>query len=256
MFFTDTHSHIYLPEFDQDRDEMIKRAIDQEVTEIFLPNIDSESIYPMLQLADKFPQHCFPMMGLHPTSVKKNFRQELEIIEEWLEKRSFFGIGEVGIDLYWDKTFREEQVLVFKHQIQLSLDYNLPLIIHSRNSSREIFSCLEDFSKKNLRGIFHSFTGTIKEAQKAISMGFKIGINGIVSFKNSGLDRVVAEIGLDHLVLETDSPYLAPVPKRGKRNESSFLIYIAEKIAEITGIDIEIVAIKTNQNAAEVFRNG
>jgi len=255
MFFTDTHSHLYLPEFDQDRDEMIKRAIDQKITEIFLPNIDSESIYPMLQLADKFPQNCFPMMGLHPTSVKKNFRQELETIEEWLEKRSFVGIGEVGIDLYWDKTFRKEQILAFQHQIQLSLNHNLPLIIHSRNSFQEIFSSLENFSNKNLRGIFHSFTGTIEEAQRAIGMGFKIGINGIVSFKNSGLDKVVAEIGLDQLVLETDSPYLAPVPKRGKRNESSFLIYIAEKIAEISGTDIEIVASITNQNAAEVFGN-
>ena len=255
MPFTDTHSHLYLPEFDQDRDEMIKRAIDQKVTKIFLPNIDAESIYPMLQLADKFPQNCFPMIGLHPTSVKKNYQQELNIVEQWLGEKTFFGIGEVGIDLYWDKTFRKEQILAFQHQIQLSLDHKLPLIIHSRNSFQEIFSSLEKFSDKNLRGIFHSFTGTIDEAQKAIRMGFKIGINGIVSFKNSGLDKVVSEIGLDHLVLETDSPYLAPVPKRGKRNESSFLIYIAEKIAEITSRDIKTVAAKTNQNATEVFGN-
>lgn len=253
MSFIDTHSHLYLPEFDQDRDEMIKRAIDQEITKIFLPNIDSESILPMLQLADKFPQNCFPMMGLHPTSVKNNFQQELEIVEKWLEKKSFFGIGEVGIDLYWDKTFRDEQILAFQHQIKLSLDHNLPLIIHSRNSFHEIFSSLENFRNKNLQGIFHSYTGTIEEAYRAINLGFKIGINGIVSFKNSGLDKIVAEIGLDHLVLETDSPYLAPVPKRGKRNESSFLIYIAEKIAEITGEDLEKVALITNRNAAEIF---
>jgi TatD DNase family protein len=185
--------------------------------------------------------------------VNKNFREELKIVEEWLQKRSFYAIGEVGIDLYWDKTFREEQIVAFQHQIQLSLEHKLPLVIHSRNSFQDIFSSLENFLNKNPRGIFHSFTGTLKDAQRAIHMGFKIGINGIVSFKNSGLDKVVAEIGLDHLVLETDSPYLAPVPKRGKRNESSYLIYIAQKIAEITGENIEKVAKKTNQNAREVF---
>ncbi len=253
MFFTDTHSHIYLPEFDSDRDDVMQRAFKNNINKIFLPNIDSKSVPAMLRLAGEYPQHCFPMIGLHPTSVKENYTRELENVELWLKKEKFYGIGEVGIDLYWDTSFRKEQIKAFSHQIQLSLKHKLPLIIHTRNSFPEIFSTLMPFSGKKLKGIFHSFTGSIEQAEKAIQMGFKIGINGIVSFKNSGLDKTVAALGTDHLVLETDSPYLAPVPYRGKRNESAYLLHIAEKIAEISGEKLETVANKTNRNALEVY---
>ncbi len=255
MNLTDTHSHLYLPEFDKDRNIMIEKAFQNHVSKIYLPNIDSSTIKPMLQLAEAFPENIFPLMGLHPGSVKENFREELKIVEKWLNKKIFHGIGEVGIDLYWDKRHKEHQIIAFREQLTYSLKYGLPVIIHARNSFDEIFMVLEEFSDKQLSGIFHSFTGNINQAKKAINAGFKIGINGIVTFKNSGLSEVVKEIKLKNIVLETDSPYLSPVPKRGKRNESSYLIYIGKKLAEIFYTDLETVARITSQNAKQVFNN-
>jgi len=193
------------------------------------------------------------MIGLHPTSVKENYEEELKLVENRLTKERFWGIGEVGIDLYWDRTYKIEQTIAFRYQIGLAIDHKLPVIIHSRDSINEIFSVLDEFSANNISGIFHSFTGTVTEAIKAINMGFKIGINGIVTFKNSGLDEVVRKIGLENIVLETDAPYLAPTPKRGKRNESSFLIYIAQKLAELFSTDMETVSRITSDNARNVF---
>jgi TatD DNase family protein len=220
---------------------------------MFLPNVDKNTITQMLELADLFPENCYPMIGLHPTSVKTDYLSELKIVEEWLSKRKFYAIGETGIDLYWDKKYIREQIDAFNKQIIMSLDNQLPVIIHSRNSFNEIFSVLEKFNNSNLKGIFHSYTGSYDQALKAIDMGFKIGIGGIVSFKNAGVDNVVKKIDLEHIVLETDSPYLAPVPNRGKRNESSYLLFTAAKIAEIHNTDINMVAEITTANAKKVF---
>ncbi len=254
MDLIDTHAHLYLPEFDADIDSVIKNALDNSITKIFLPNIDSSSIQSMLKLVEDSPETFYPLIGLHPTSVKENYQEELNLVKKWLNRNKFWGIGEVGIDLYWDKTFREEQMDAFRQQIGFSVEKSLPVIIHSRESFYEIFSVLEDFKGTRLTGIFHSFTGTISQAIKAVEMGFKIGINGIVTFKNSGLDKTVYEIGLENLVLETDSPYLAPAPRRGKRNESANLIYIAEKIADVFSCDLDIVKKVTSKNAMEVYK--
>jgi len=253
MQLVDTHTHLYLPEFNPDRDEVILRAIDQGVEKFFLPNIDSSSIENMLELTGRYPKHCFPMMGLHPTSVRENYLSELEVVQSHLGNIPFYAIGEVGIDLYWDKTFEKEQIIAFKDQVTFSQNYNLPLVIHSRNSFDLIVSILSEFNNPELRGVFHSFTGDIKQAEAALSIGFKLGIGGIVTFKNSGLDEVVKKVDLDHIILETDSPYLAPAPNRGKRNESSYLVYIAEKIAQIHHMSVEKVAEKTTLNAIKLF---
>lgn len=255
MNLTDTHTHLYLPEFDNDRESVIERAFQNHVSKIYLPNIDASTIDPMLKLADQYPGKIFPMMGLHPTSVKENYREELEKVKFWLDKRIFKGVGEVGIDLYWDVSYKKLQTEAFRRQVYFSLEYGLPLIIHIRNSFEEVFSVLEEFRDQPLSGIFHSFTGNIEQARKAIRMGFKIGINGIVTFKNSGLGEVVKQTGLENIVLETDAPYLSPVPKRGKRNETGYLVYIGEKIAEIFDIDLETVAKATTENANQVFNS-
>ena len=254
MNLIDTHAHLYLPEFDADIDSVIKNALDNSITKIFLPNIDSSSIQSMLKLVEDSPETFYPLIGLHPTSVKENYQEELNLVKKWLNRSKFWGIGEVGIDLYWDKTFREEQMDAFRQQIGFSVEKSLPVIIHSRESFYEIFSVLKDFKGTRLTGIFHSFTGTLSQAIKAVEMGFKIGINGIVTFKNSGLDKTVYEIGLENLVLETDSPYQAPAPRRGKRNESANLIYIAEKIADVFSCDLDIVKKVTSKNAMEVYK--
>jgi len=253
MYLIDTHTHLFLPEFDNDRTDVIKRAIDKGVKKMFLPNVDKDTIAPMLEISELFPENCYPMIGLHPTSVKEGYMTELKIVEQWLSKRKFYAIGETGIDLYWDKKYIKEQIDVFNKQIRLSLINQLPVIIHSRNSFDEIFSVLKKINNRNLKGIFHSFTGSYEQALRVIELGFKIGIGGIVSFKNAGLDKVVEKIDLDHIVLETDSPYLAPVPKRGKRNESSYLLFTAAKIAEIKNISINKVADITTSNARQVF---
>jgi len=216
MKFIDTHSHIYADDFENDIEQIISNCREVNIEKILLPNIDSESIPKMNQLVKQFPDVCIPMMGLHPTSVKENYLEELQICEDWLAKGEFCAIGEIGIDLYWDKTFVKEQQIAFEKQINWSLDKNLPIVIHARDSFDEIFEILEGYRNTQVKGVFHSFTGNAEQAQKAIEMGFLLGINGIVTFKNAGLDKTLASFSLDKLILETDAPYLAPVPKRGK----------------------------------------
>ena len=254
MILIDTHSHLFLEQFDEDRAEVVQNAIDNGVQKIFLPDIDSSHTASVLQMAKDFPGICFPMIGLHPTSVKENYKEELAHVEKMLATEKYYGIGETGIDLYWDKTFLKEQIEVFRFQINLAKQSGLPLIIHSRESFDEIFSVIDEMNDEKLKGIFHSFTGNKAQAEKILSYkGFKIGIGGIVTFKNSKLPEVVKEIGLENLVLETDAPYLAPTPKRGKRNESAYLKYTAEKIAEIYNVSLDTVAKKTSENALKLF---
>ncbi len=249
----DTHTHLYAEEFDGDRNKMIKKAIESGIQKFYLPNIDSSSIKGMFQLEKDFPGVCFPMMGLHPCSVKENVEEELKMVEDWLNRRKFCAIGEIGIDLYWDKTFFEQQKMAFKKQIDWALKFSYPIVIHCREAFDEIFEILSSY-KILPNGIFHCFSGTIEQANKVISLKtFKLGIGGVVTFKNSGLDKVVEQINLQHLVLETDSPYLAPNPFRGKRNESSYLILVAEKICAIKNISIEHLAEITTKNAIEIF---
>lgn len=251
--FIDTHTHLYSEEFDFDRYDRINDAISKGVAKFFMPNVDSSTIEGMLQLEIHFPDQCFPMMGLHPCSVKENYRQELEIVKKWLDTRRFSAVGEIGIDLYWDKTFIKEQELAFREQIYWAMEYNYTMIIHCRNAFDEIFSILRSYEKLP-KGIFHCFSGDFIQAEKILSLGnFKLGIGGVVTFKNSGLDKVVEQIPLHDLVLETDAPYLAPVPYRGKRNESAYIPLIAQKIAQIKNISVEEVAKVTTQNAIEIF---
>lgn len=254
MIFIDTHTHLYLEQFENDLEDIIYRAIDKGVVKMVLPNIDSSSIDKMLIICKKYPANCFPAIGLHPSSVKKNYSESINEVKDWLIKEKFCAIGEIGIDLYWDKTYKKEQLDAFNIQLQLSIDHELPVIIHSRNSFNEILEVLSDFKEGELQGVFHCFTGTISQAEQIISTGMKLGIGGVVTFKNAGLARSVEAIDLSHIVLETDSPYLAPVPKRGKRNECSYLLHIAAKIAEIKKISVEEVANVTTKNAIELFK--
>ncbi len=252
--FIDTHTHLYLKEFDNDRDTVILDAINNKVERFFLPNIDSTTISNLLKLSKKYPNNCYPLIGLHPTSVKENYLEEIKIVENWLKKEKFYAIGEIGIDLYWDKTFKKQQDDAFRIQIEIAKKNNLPIIIHARESFDEIFSIIDELNDDKLTGIFHSFTGDLEQAKRIINYGgFKIGINGIVSFKNSKLGDTVKEIGIEYLLLETDAPYLAPHPKRGQRNESSYLIYTAQKIADLYNMPIEKLAEITTKNANEVF---
>ena len=249
----DTHSHIYSEDFIDDIDEVITRAYDNDVRKIILPNIDSSSVRKMMDLADKYPQICFPLMGLHPTSVGEDYQEELELVEFWLKKRKFYGIGEIGIDLYWESTYLEEQIIAFRHQVNLAKKYQLPIVIHVRESFDEVFEVVEELKDDDLFGVFHSFTGTVEQAQKVLHLRFKIGVGGIVTFKNSGLDQVIRQIDPRNLILETDSPYLTPVPYRGKRNESSYLIHVARKIAELHDTSVNEIAKITTENAIKLF---
>ena len=233
MQFIDTHTHLYLPEFDTDRDEVVSRAIGSGISKMLLPNIDLQSVDLMLSAVNRYPGICYPMTGLHPTSVKSDYLSHLDNLEKLVAHHKFIAIGEIGIDLYWDKTFLKEQMISFRRQIAFAFDNGLPVVIHSRDAFPEVFSVLDEFKGKALKGVFHAFTGTLQDAETAIDMGFKLGIGGIVTFKNSGLDKIVSEIGPDNLILETDSPYLAPVPYRGKRNESSYICIINRKLADI-----------------------
>lgn len=253
--YIDTHTHLFLKEFDTDRDEVIRRAVKADVRKMFLPNVDHRTIQPMLDLSTRYPDHLYPMMGLHPTSVKENYREHLQLVEEWLNKEKFYGIGETGIDLYWDKSHLNEQQDAFIQHIRFSREFNLPLIIHCRESFNEIIKILEQEQTGDITGIFHSFTGTFEQAKEIFNFGFKIGIGGIVTFKNSGLERVIALTGPDQIVLETDSPYLAPVPYRGKRNEPSFILYTAKRIAELLGMSAEEIARITTMNALNIYRS-
>jgi TatD DNase family protein len=253
MKLIDTHTHVYLPEFDGDRDEVIERAAENGVEKLLMPNIDTDSVERMLSVQESYPGICFPMIGLHPASVKEDFAVQLEKIKNLVTGKKFYAIGEIGIDLYWDKTYIKEQIAVFKKQVEFAIGTGMPVVIHSRNSFPEIFSALEEYRETGIKGVFHAFTGTSEDAEKAISMGFMLGIGGIVTFKNSGLDKVVKEAGPGHLVLETDSPYLAPVPYRGKRNESSYICIVNRKLAEIFSLTGEEMAEITYRNSAELF---
>ena len=254
MKLIDTHAHLYLPQFNDDLERVCQNARDNSVERIYLPNIDSGTIDDMLSLDENYPELFFPMMGLHPTSVDENFESELAIVYEYLKKKEFAAIGEIGIDLYWDKTHVNQQEIAFEKQVNWAKELGLPIVIHSRNSYREIFNVVARNNDDTLNGIFHSFSGNYEDAQRIIDMGFKIGINGIVTFKNSKLDDVVKQIDINHLVLETDSPFLAPEPKRGRRNESSYLYYVARKIAEVKNMTIEEVAEVTTENALNIFK--
>lgn len=253
MQLTDTHTHLYSEEFNDDREQMIQRAIDSGVPRFFIPAIDSTCTVAMYDLEKNYPNHVFLMMGLHPCYVKENYEEELKHVEEELAKRKFVAIGEIGIDLFWDKTTLEIQKKVFKIQIQLAKKYKLPIVIHCRDSFDEIFEVLESEKSDDLFGIFHCFTGNFEQAQKAISYQMKLGIGGVVTFKNGKIDTFLNQIDLKHIVLETDSPYLAPVPFRGKRNESSYINLIAEKIAQLYQISKEDVARITTENSKAIF---
>ncbi|MCX6271410.1 MAG: TatD family hydrolase [Bacteroidetes bacterium] len=253
MQLIDTHAHLYLKEYRDDQDEMIQRAIEQGVAKMLIPHIDSRTSGDLHVLCDKYPDHLFPMMGLHPTSVKENYKEELELVEKQLANGKYCAVGEAGIDLYWDVTFRKEQEIAFRHQIDLAGQYELPLVIHTRNSLEEVIKVIKSDNRRKKRGVFHCFPGNIEQAEEVVGLGFYLGIGGVVTYKNSLMSKVVAAIDLKHLLLETDAPFLTPVPKRGMRNESAFVYYIAQKIAEIKGVDIEEVARITTLNAMELF---
>ena len=254
MILTDTHTHLYAEQFDEDRDLVIEKCLNKEIKRLFLPNIDKDSVKGMMQLAIKYPKNCFPMIGIHPCSVNKKWEEELEEYKTFAKNNSFYAIGEIGIDLFWDKTTLPIQQAAFEAQIKWAKEMNLPIVIHARDAFDEIFSVLEKHNDNKLRGIFHCFTGNLNQAKTILNYGgFKLGIGGVVTFKNSGLDKIVKEIPLKELVLETDSPYLAPHPNRGKRNESTYLKIIAQKIAEIHETTLEEVAQITTQNSKEVF---
>jgi TatD DNase family protein len=253
MQFIDTHTHLYLPEFDTDRDEVVNRAVSNGISKMLLPNIDILSVDRMLSAVNRYHGICFPMTGLHPTSVKDDYISQLDKLESLVTKQKFVAIGEIGIDLYWDKTFLKEQLISFRRQIAFASDKGLPVVIHSREAFPEVFSVLDEFKGKTLKGVFHAFSGNIEDARKAIEMGFKLGIGGIVTFKNSGLDKIVKETGPGNLILETDSPYLAPAPHRGKRNESSYICIINKKLADIFGIKEEDMASITYSNSVSLF---
>ena len=253
MIITDTHTHLYSEEFDQDRDAMIQRALSAGVSRFFIPAIDSTCTASMYELEKNYPDHVFLMMGLHPTYVKENYLDELMHVENELAKRKFYAIGEIGIDLYWDKTHFEEQQIAFRTQIRLAKKYKLPIVIHCREAFDEIFKILEDEKSEDLFGIFHCFTGTYEQALQAISYNMKLGIGGVVTFKNGKIDQFLNQIDLKHIVLETDSPYLAPIPYRGKRNESSYVVAVLDKLAQIYGVSADEIAAKTTANSKAIF---
>jgi TatD DNase family protein len=251
--FIDTHTHLYLEDFKNDIDAVIKRANDAGVDKFFLPNIDATSVDVMHELCKKFPGQCFPMMGLHPCSVKENYLEELSAAHQQLKSNKYYAVGEIGIDLYWDKTLLRQQIDAFEKQIQWALDFDLPIVIHCRDAFDEIYDVLSN-TKALPKGIFHCFSGNAEQAQKVTDLGgFKLGIGGVVTFKNSGLDKAIEHIDLKHIVLETDSPYLTPTPYRGQRNESSYIRIIANRIAEIKNCNVGLVAEITTKNAIEIF---
>jgi TatD DNase family protein len=254
MRFTDTHTHLYAEEFNSDRESLIRKAISNGISDFYMPNIDSTSIEPMLALEQQFPDNCFAMMGLHPCSVKGNYETELQLVKDWLARRKFAAVGEIGIDLYWDKTFLKEQQIVFRTQIELALQYGIPIVIHCRESFYQIMEVLKEF-KTLPKGIFHCFSGTYEQAVKTLELGFLLGIGGVLTFKNAGLDKVIEKIDLKHLVLETDAPYLAPVPFRGKRNEPSHMLEVVKKLSQIRNVSPEEIALITSANAKNLFAN-
>ncbi len=253
MKLIDTHAHIFLEEFHEDVDEVIKRAIDEGVEKILLPNIDKDSIDDMLRLEEKYPDYCYPMMGLHPCSVKEDFETHLHIVEDWLSKRDFIAVGEIGTDLYWDKTFWEQQKEAFNIQCELATKYDVPVAIHCRETIDVTIELVENFKNTNLTGVFHCFTGTVEQGKRITDLGFYLGIGGVATFKNGGLDKVIPELDANKLILETDSPYLSPAPERGKRNEPYKLKFVTAKIAEVLNLQVEEVAALTTKNANDLF---
>jgi len=254
MEFIDTHSHFYTRDFDRDRDEVIKESQDKGVSRILLPNIDWDSLTPMLEVCKTHPQICYPMIGLHPCDVKKNYKEVLQKIFDCFSPSIFIGVGEAGIDLYWDKTYLDEQKDAFRFQIQFALEHNLPLIVHKRQSFYETMEVLNEFQGEKLKGIFHCYSGSLYHAEEIIEKGFLLGIGGTVTYRNANLDKILPYIPLEYIVLETDAPYLSPVPYRGERNDSSHIPLIAQRVAEIKQTDIEEVAEQTTKNAVELFK--
>ena len=254
MQIIDTHTHLYLDQFKDDIDDVIAQAKENGVKKFIFPAIDSSHFNDMHNLKDKYPNSIYLMSGLHPTDVKENYKDELDFVVNSIKTNNYVAIGEIGIDLYWDKTFLKQQQEAFTYQIRLAIKHDLPIVIHCRDAFDEIFEILDKENCDDLRGVFHCFTGTFEEAKRAINLGFALGIGGVVTFKNGGIDKFLHKIDLKNIVLETDSPYLAPVPFRGKRNESSYLIYILEKLSEIYGISKEKIAEITSKNAEKVFR--
>ena len=246
----DTHTHIYLADFDEDREAVVARAKESGIETLVMPAIDSSTHEQMMAVETRY-MGCFSMIGLHPCSVNEDFLNELAIVEGWLERRKFVAIGEIGLDFYWDKTFRKQQEEAFRHQIALALKYDLPIVIHSRDAIEECIAIVEEYP--GLKGIFHCFSGNLSQAVRIIQTGFLMGIGGVVTFKNAGLDKVVEKIGMHHLVLETDAPYLAPVPFRGKRNEPGHITIVGEKLADINNIPVNEIANITTQNAQKLF---
>jgi len=253
MILTDTHTHLYYETDPAKLTELMQRSLDNQVSRLFLPNVDSKSIPLVFGLAEQFPKNCYPMLGLHPCDVKEGFREELAHIYKEVNIRKIYAIGEIGIDLYWDKTSLSIQQEAFRTQIAWAKQMSLPIVIHCRDAFDEIFAILDELKDDKLRGIFHCFTGDAAQAEKVIGLGFYLGIGGVLTYKNSGLDKVIQSISLEHLVLETDSPYLTPVPFRGKPNESSYLVYVAQKLADLKQISIEKVAEITSRNSEKVF---
>jgi TatD DNase family protein len=253
MILTDTHTHLYLDQFDDDRTEVIRNAMANNVTRFFIPAIDSAYYPSMFALEEEFPKNIFLMAGIHPTHVKENNMEEFQVVKKMVEERKFYAIGEIGIDLYWDRTFLQAQQDIFKQQIALAKENNLPIIIHCREAFEEIFDILEEECDDNLHGIFHCFTGSLEQAKQAISYNMKLGIGGVVTFKNGKIDKFLNQIPIQNIVLETDSPYLAPMPFRGKRNESSYLTYILDKLVSIYKIAPSEIAKITTQNSIDIF---
>lgn len=255
MNFIDTHTHLFASEFDNDIDIVIKNALDNGISKMLLPNIDSTTTTKMLQLCDRHPNNCYPMIGLHPCSVKKdNLEKEISHVEQMLSQNKFIAVGEIGLDLYWDKSTLDLQKIAFESQIELAKKYKLPIAIHVRDSFDEAIEIVERLNDDNLSGVFHCFTGNLEEAQRIINLKkFYLGIGGVVTFKNGGINKIINQVSLDRIILETDSPYLSPTPFRGTRNESRYLLNIAHKMAELYNIDIEDIAKKTTKNAIDLF---
>lgn len=254
MQWIDTHAHLYGEEFDGDRTAMVERALAAGVNRLLLPNIDSTTISGMLALETQFPENCIPMMGVHPCYVNENVDTELRIVKEWLEKRPFKAIGEIGLDFYHDLTHTEQQYRAFRTQLDLAREYQLPVSIHARESTRECIDVVKEMQDGRLTGVFHCFSGTAEQAKEVIDLGFYLGIGGVVTFKKAGLDKILEDIDLQHIILETDAPYLAPVPYRGKRNESAYIPLIGEKLADVKNLTIADIASITTSNALKLFK--
>jgi TatD DNase family protein len=251
MYFIDTHTHIYLPEFDGDRDEMMHRTKEANVEITIMPAIDSATHNAMFTMESTY-ENCYSMIGLHPCSVDQHYEKELNIVNEYLSKRKFIAIGEIGLDFYWDKSFTSQQYEAFHQQIEIALLHDLPIVIHSRNAIDECIEVVKEH--KGIKGVFHCFSGSEEQAKKIIDLDFMLGIGGVVSFKNAGLDKVIEKIGLNNVILETDAPYLAPVPYRGKRNEPSYIKLIAEKLSAVCNLSVEQIAELTTANAKKLFK--